>query len=161
MSIADWDSETMPVASALDAPADVPAEPREGEPKLPEHQLVPRPDLAGKRLVCPGQPDIYLIDPKGFRRLIPCHSTYCRLFRDWRGIIDDRALFDIAAGPQLARGTLLIQGDASEQLYLLDDARKRPITSREIIDKYWFNWDRLSLVRQILVDILPTGDIWE
>jgi hypothetical protein len=29
------------------------------------------------------------------------------------------------------------------------------------MDKYWFNLDRVSLVRKVLVDVLPVGEIWE
>jgi hypothetical protein len=159
MSIGHCDSETLRAARPIDgAPRHEPAPCPEPAPR-PE--LRARPEFAGYRLVCPGRSDIFLVDPEGFRRRIPSHSTYCRLFRDWRGIVDARDLFEIAQRPDLARSTLVIRGDGSGTLYLLDDGRKRLITSRAVIEKYWFNEDRISLVRQVLVDILPNGEIWE
>jgi hypothetical protein len=63
--------------------------------------------------------------------------------------------------PALPQAPLLLTSDSADSIYLLDDGRKRLVTSREVMDKYWFNLDRVSLVRKVLVDVLPVGEIWE
>ena len=156
MSITNPDSEPTRGPGALRAPETVQAERGRETAKV-----APRPELAGYRLVYPGQSDVYLVDPAGFRRRIPNRATYCRLFRDERGIVSTRELVEIAQRPGLATGTLLLTSDSADSIYLLDEGRKRLVTSRQVMDKYWFNLDRVSLVRKILVDVLPVGEIWE
>ena len=127
----------------------------------PEAAPLPRPELAGYRLVYPGETEIYLVDPAGFRRRIPNRETYARLFRDGRGVVTTREVREVARHPDLAQSTLLLSAELADSVYLLDDGRKRLITSSQVMDKYWFNWDRVSLVRRALVDALPNGEIWE
>jgi hypothetical protein len=121
----------------------------------------PRRDLAGHRLVRPGHPEIYLIDPNGYRRRIPNHTTYSRLFRNWSGIDDELHLDEIALGPELTTGTLLVRGNASDVIYLLDQGRKRLVTDAAAMDKYWFNWSRIFPVRQAVIDRIPQGTDWD
>jgi hypothetical protein len=156
MSTTNPDSETTRAPGALRAPETVHTDRGREAAKV-----APRPELAGYRLVYPGQSDVYLVDPAGFRRRIPNRATYCRLFRDERGIVCTRELVEIAQRPGLATGTLLLTSDSADSIYLLDDGRKRLVTSRQVMDKYWFNLDRVSLVRKVLVDVLPAGEIWE
>jgi len=111
--------------------------------------------------VIPGQPHVYLIDPAGYRRRVASHATYDRLFRDWRGIVDTSDLERLAERPPLTSGSLLVRGDASARIYLLDEGRKRFIPSDAAMDKYWFNWARICVVRQVLIDHVPLGDAWE
>jgi len=67
----------------------------------------------------------------------------------------------MAERPPLASGSLLVRGDASARIYLLDDGRKRLIPSDTVMDKYWFNWGRICVVRQVLIDHVPTGELWD
>jgi hypothetical protein len=127
----------------------------------PQAALLPRPELAGYRLVYPGETEVYLVDPAGFRRRIPNRETYSRLFRDGRGVVTTREAREVARRPDLAQSALLISAELDDSIYLLDDGRKRLITSSQVMDKYWFNWGRVSLVRRALVDALPNGEIWE
>jgi hypothetical protein len=121
----------------------------------------PRRDRAGHRLVSPGHPEIYLIDPDGYRRRVPNHTTYNRLFRNWSGIDDEAQLDEIALGPELTTGTILVRGDASDAIYLLDQGRKRLVTDAAVMDKYWFNWSRIFAVRQAVIDRIPPGADWD
>ncbi|HEV3194185.1 MAG TPA: hypothetical protein VGY54_26955, partial [Polyangiaceae bacterium] len=121
----------------------------------------PRRALAGRRLVSPGHSEIYVVDPDGFRRRIPNHTTYNRLFRNWSGIDDEPNLHEIAIGPELTTGTILVRGDAADAIYLLDQGRKRLVADAAAMDKYWFNWSRIFAVRQAVIDRIPPGADWE
>ncbi|MDP9002819.1 MAG: hypothetical protein M3O46_22245 [Myxococcota bacterium] len=120
----------------------------------------PRPDLAGRRLVRPGHAEVYVIDPQGYRRRIPNHTIYNRLFRSWSGIADDPSLAEISSRPQLTTGTVLIRGDASARIYLLDEGLTRLITDATVMDKYWFGWTQILVVRQELIEHIPAGPDW-
>jgi hypothetical protein len=121
----------------------------------------PRRDIAGRRLVSPGHPEVYLIDPDGYRRRIPNHTTYNRLFRNWSGIDDEARLKEIAMGPELTTGTILVRGDTADAIYLLDQGRKRLVADAAVMDKYWFNWNRIFAVRQAVIDRIPPGTDWD
>jgi len=156
MSTPNPDSETMRAAGALPA-----REAAGAKRDRPQAVFVPRPELAGYRLVYPGETDVYLVDPAGFRRRIPNRVTYSRLFRDGRGVVTTREAREVAQRPDLALSALLFSPELAAAIYLLDDGRKRLITSSQVMDKYWFNWGRVSLLRRALVDALPNGEIWE
>ena len=153
MSTPECDSETTHIAAAI-----------EGRPDRGVARAglggVARVELSGKRLVRPGRPDVYLVDPAGYRRRVPNHTTYSRLFRDWQGIVDSHDLDDLAEGPPLKSATILVRGDAEARIYLLDDGRKHLIPSTTVMDKYWFNWGRICVVRQVLIDHIPIGEAW-
>jgi hypothetical protein len=153
MSSPECDSESMRVA--------VTAMPQVASAAHPVTAPHPRPERSGSRLVRPGRPDVYLVDPSGYRRRIPNHTTYNRLFRDWRGISDSNDLEEIAEGPALKSATILVRGDGAARIYLLDDGRKHFIPNDTVMDKYWFNWGRICVVRQILIDHVPEGDPWQ
>jgi hypothetical protein len=150
----DFDSATMRAAEKRTETGSRPGTRRAVRP-------APRPDLSGCRLARPGWPDIYLVEPAGYRRRILNQATYDRLFRDWSGIIDVLDLENIAERAPLDANTMLIQGDADETIYLLDGHVRRALTHRSVMEKYWFNWDRVSLVRQRLVEQVPLGEPWE
>ena len=150
----ECDSETTRVAKSV-AQAKVAARIRGATTPCPQ------PIMAGYRLVRPGKPDIYLVDPAGYRRRIPNHTVYCRLFRSWHGIIDVHALDDIAEGAPFAVDTRLVRGDDSYAFYILDGSRKRALANEAVLDKYWFDRGGVALVPQRLVDDMPTGELWE
>jgi hypothetical protein len=152
MSSPECDSDTMRVADAGEAR-------RAGKARLGRGGD-PQPERAGSRLVSPGRPDVYVVDPAGYRRRVANHSTYDRLFRDWRGIVDASDLDEMAERPPLTSASLLVRGDASALIYLLDEGRKRLIPNDAVMNRYWFNWGRICVVRQILIDHVPAGDVW-
>ena len=120
----------------------------------------PLPSLAGRRVMCPGDADIYLMDPQGYRRRIANHTTYNRLFRDWSSIIDLN-LRRIAQRAALAPGTLLVRADRSDTVYLVDAGRRRRISNGAVMDKYWFNWLEVCVMLEPLVERIPMGREWE
>lgn len=122
--------------------------------------LAPRPDLAGRRVVLPGYADIHLVDPEGYRRCIPNPTTYNRLFRSWDGICDEPGLARIALRRELTLATVLVRGDASGRIYLLDEGMKRLIVSHAVMDKYWFSWSLIHVVKQALVDRIHSAADW-
>jgi len=154
MSSSDCDSETMRAAKLAREPAEVAA--RIQQITGPS----PQPGLSGYRLVRPGSPAVYLVDPAGYRRRIANHTTYNRLFRSWHGIVDTCNLEEIAEGIPIAHGTILVRGDAGGEIYVLDEGHKRALASEAVMDKYWFNWGRVSVIRQVLIDHVPSGDVW-
>ncbi len=120
-----------------------------------------RGDLVGRRLRRPGQHRVYLVDPAGYRRRVPDDEVYNRVFRDWSGIAEDIDLDDVPSRPPLTSATMLVRGDASSAAFLLDQGRKRLVTSSASMKKYWFDTERVHVVRQVLIDHFPVGHDWE
>ena len=120
----------------------------------------PRPDLAGLRVKSPNAPQVYLIDPDGYRRWIPNPPTYNNLFRDWNGIITDIDTNEISEASPLTDGAVLARGIGTAPVYLVSNGMKRWITSPTAMDKYYFNWNTVVQIPSILVDSIPTGSPW-
>lgn len=124
----------------------------------------PRPDLAGSKVRVAGRTPIYVIDQLGYRRLIPFPLTFMNLFKDesvFQGVVVASSVAEIPEGPALDEGALLVRGRCSERIYLLDQGRKRPISSQAIMDKYDFDEESVVVVPQILIDAVPEGKPWE
>ncbi len=142
------------------------AEPKELEVKTtfedvtvgiePKTMLEPRPDLNGLRVKSPASDAIYLID-EGYLRWIPNPKTYNNLFRDWNGIIVDIDIHDIPKSDPISDGAILARPSNETPVYLIDNFMKRHITSNAVMDKYYFDWDRVYAVPRILLDFIPTG----
>ena len=123
-----------------------------------------RPDLAGCKVRVTGKTPIYVIDRRGYRRLIPFPLTFMNLFKDhevFQGILVADGILDIAEGPALDDGAILIRGMHSEDIYLMDKGRKRIISSARIMDKYGIDEASVTVVPQILVNSVPAGEVWE
>src|SRR5579863_287731 len=86
----------------------------------PASATIPRPELAGSRRCLPGSISIYVIDSDGYRRAIPNSLTYNRLFRGWQGVVDDPFLERLPQHPALSTSVMLVRGDLSTMLYILD-----------------------------------------
>lgn len=133
------------------------------EPKLgitPAAMPGPRPDLAGLRVKLPTQPQIYLIDPDGYRRWIPNPVTYNNLFRDWNNVVVDIAINEIPESSALTDGAILARADGAAPVYLISNGIKRWITSPAAMDKYYFSWDRVYVLPHVMVDFIVTGPSW-
>jgi hypothetical protein len=124
---------------------------------VPATTLRPRPDLAGLRMKTPNHPEVYLIDPDGYRRWIPNTATYNNLFRGWDGIISDIDVDEIALGPALTDGAALAKADNNAAVYLVSNNMKRWIVSSAAMDKYDFNWQRIYVLPHVFIDFIPTG----
>src|SRR5947209_17703808 len=121
-----------------------------------------RPDLAGCKVRVTGKTPIYVIDSKGYRRMVPFPLTFMNLFQDhavFQGVLVAEGVADMAEGLDLDDGAILVRGMFSEDIYLMDKGRKRPITSASIMDKYGFDEASVVGVRQILVDSAPMGEL--
>lgn len=116
-----------------------------------------RPDLNGYRVRVPGQAAIYLID-RGKRRHIPNPETYNNLFRNWDGIVGDINVPEITEDAPLASGSALIQGQGRAEVYLLDQGKKRHILSPAVMDRYYFDWQKIHHVPGNVIDSIPSAD---
>lgn len=121
------------------------------------------PELAGSKVRVTGTTPIYVIDRKGFRRLIPFPLTFLNLFKDAAvlQVLVSTSVADMSEGPPLDDGAVLVRGKGSERIYLVDGGKKRLITSQEVMDKYEFSEESVVVTPQILVDAIPDGEIWE
>src|SRR5256714_12884367 len=111
-----------------------------------------RPDLAGCKARVTGKTAIYVIDRRGYRRLIPFPLTFMNLFKDhevFQGVLVADGISDIAEGPALDDGAILIRGIRSEDIYLMDKGRKRLISTASTMDKYGFGEASMNVVHQI------------
>ena len=113
-----------------------------------------RPDLNGMRVKQPNQDHIYLID-EGKKRHIPDPTTYNNLFRSWE-YFEDLDVNDIETGTSITPGAVLVSGDATPHVYLIDGGCKRHVTSPAVMDKYHFRWPTQP-VPQAVIDAIPTG----
>ncbi len=129
-----------------------------------EPVAIPCPEFAGYKVRQRGKTPVYVIDRDGYRRLVPFPSTFINLFKDsalTKDLVVADMVEDIAEGPALDDGALLIRGISSETIYLLDHGMKRPIASSSVMEKYGFNQHCVVVVQQILINAIPTGDVWE
>ena len=126
----------------------------------PKMYLTPRPDLSGLRVKLPNHPEIYLIDPEGYRRWIPNPATYNNLFRNWDGVVTDIDIGEIAMSAPLSNGAILARAASTAPVFLVSNGIKRWITSPPVMDKYYFNWNRIYVVPDVLVNFIPAGPNW-
>lgn len=129
----------------------------------PCNLAIPHPDLAGCKVRIRGTTPIYLVDPDGYRRFVPFPLTFMNLFED-RSLLQTLVYSGaarIAEGPPLDNGAVLLRGSSCERIYLLDQGRKRLITSQQVMDKYGFSEGGIVVVPKILMDAVPDGEIWE
>jgi hypothetical protein len=97
----------------------------------------------------------YLID-QGVRHLIPDELTFNNLFTGWDIITtyDDLAFID--EGAPLSSGAILVRGEGVAT-WLVTNGVKRPINSEEIMSRYHFDYKKIVLVPQILLDAANVG----
>ena len=121
----------------------------------------PRPELAGLRLRIPQRPEIYLVDPEGFRHWVPDPYTYNRLFRDWSGVHDDPDLLEIADAGSLSHGATLIRADGTAPVYFVSTGTKRWVVNPAVMDKCNFNWPAGGdVVAPAVTDAIRNGLPW-
>jgi len=113
-------------------------------------------EFNGLRVKLPGHPAVYLVDG-GYRRWIPNPETYNNLFRDWNNIIDEMTVANIPIGSNISDGAVLAKSYDDAAVFLVDQGKKRLITSPEAMDKYYFSWKRVYQIPNILLDSISTG----
>src|SRR2546423_798713 len=116
--------------------------------------MAKRPDLAGRRIKDPAGPQVYLIDDDGTKRWIPDPPTYNNLFRDWNGIEEVADTNTIDNGRNITEGAVLAKSQ-QPAVYLIDNGMKRWVTSPGVMDKFYFSWDKIQVVPQVLLDFIP------
>jgi len=75
--------------------------------------------------------------------------------------MDAPDLDDIAERPPLGPGTVLVRAGSSDTIYLLDEGRRRRITSAAVMDKYRFDCKQVFVIRHVVLDRIPLGAEWE
>ena len=117
-----------------------------------------RHDLDGLRLAKPGDPTIYLMD-QGRKRGITDPMTYNGLFRDWNTVVQDVDVNEIDNGPVVDPRNILVQGYGEATIYLLDQGKKRGITSPATMDRYDFSWYKVHHVPVALLQQINDGPV--
>ncbi len=138
--------------------------PMEFVDRAPTTDSVAQPKLAGRKVRVRGMSAIYVIDGQGYRRLVPFPLTFMNLFADraaFHDILVSDDIADIAEGPALDDGAILVRGTHSEGVYLLDKRRKHLIAGRDVMARYDFEDKNVVVVPQIVLDSIPAGEDWQ
>ena len=138
----------------------VPAEPIPLSVGVSPQVVQPNNDYNGYRVKSDDRPEIYLV-LFGLRRWILSPNDYNNLFRDWNGVLrfPKQSTLDatIPASGSLTPGVLLAKGAASAPIYLITDNLRMWVTSPQVMDKYYFAWNRVVVVPDNLVTSIPLG----
>lgn len=118
-----------------------------------------RPDLNGIQLRNPGNGKIYWVD-EGRIRHITNMQVYTNLFMPKTvPVIDAESIS--AGSPVNANNRLVRCGESNHRLkdrvYLLDQGRKRHISSPAVMDKNSFNWKAISNIACPALASIPDG----
>jgi hypothetical protein len=116
-----------------------------------------RPDLAGLRIKDPVGPRVYLIDDDGTKRWISDVPTYNALFRDWNGIENIAGTNTIDDGADITVGAVLAKSNQFANVYLIDNGMKRRISNPAVMDKFYFAWNKIQVVPEVVLDFIPSG----
>lgn len=119
--------------------------------------MATRPDLAGLRIKDPVGAKVYLIDNDGRKRWIPDPPTYEALFRDWNGIESVADTNTIDDGADITAGAVLAKSRQFANVYLIDNGMKRRISSPAVMEKFYFAWDKIQVVPDVVLDFIPSG----
>lgn len=115
-----------------------------------------RTDLNGVRIKSPSDSRIYLVD-NGVLRHIPNPETYNNLFRNWDNIVIDPHIDQISMGHPISNGAILAKSATYDNVFLIDEGTKRWITSPSTMDKYNFDWGKVFILPNILLQSIPNG----
>lgn len=116
----------------------------------------PQPEFNGRRAKGTGRLAIYLVD-RGYLRHVPNPETYGNLFPDWEGLDETQDVLELPLGKPIDDGAILAQAEGEDQVYLVERGVKRPLASREILKKYYFDEKKIKKVPKILLLSLVTG----
>lgn len=100
------------------------------------------PNLNGARVKSGAS--IYLIDD-GMARHIPDPQTYNRLFRAWDQYADLN-LSSFRVGPSISSRAFLMRADGRPEVYFVEYGTKRWISTPQVMERYYFNWDAVRVV---------------
>lgn len=119
---------------------------------------VPRPDLAGMRVISYPSGAVSVVNPEGMLQHIPNSGTYNKLFKNWDNLVR-MDISTIYVSFPLSGDAALIKG-ATADVYLLSNGMKRPITEAAM-GKYNFEWRNIETYPQYMLDSIPTGRLWQ
>jgi len=113
----------------------------------------------GVRIKHPNNKGVYIID-RGCKRYLQ-QDEYERLFRDWNGIEPVLLVNNFQDGERIPDDAFLISTQEGG-VYFLDriDGQlvKRAVTSKELFDKYHFNWGAIYKIPNPIIVLIPDGD---
>ena len=120
---------------------------------------IPHPELNGHIYHVDGNPDIYWIDG-GLARHIVDEPTYHGVFGDSPHNETNDLLGEIEVGVPLGAGTMLIRAANWKEIYLLDQHKKRFITSPAAKSGYQLN-GHVHGLSPYVVESIPDGTEFE
>ena len=115
-----------------------------------------RDDLDGSLLTPPNGGPVYLV-MFGELHWIPNPGTYDNLFTSWDVIVKSTDLPSIDRGFDFSNGALLVRGVGSAPVYLVTGQSRFWVTSPDAMTKYHFNWNKVDVVPDTLVNAIPQG----
>jgi|WetSurMetagenome_2_1015567.scaffolds.fasta_scaffold11243_6 hypothetical protein len=110
-------------------------------------------------LLVTNKPDgkVFSIFPGNIFMYIPNAETFNNLFRDWNRIIGLN-LSGSEIIMNLSNGAVLASGNIDNKVYLISNNEKRWIQSSAIMDKYYFSWNNIYVIPQVIIDSIPNGN---
>lgn len=120
-------------------------------------QSTPDPSVEGKRIKGDKEDAIYLVLGLKLRH-IANPTVYEALFGSgkWNFETIPQAFVDVyPKGSALDQRTPLVKG-FDDPVYLIDEGKKRWITSPDVFNRYGFSWDKITSVGSV-VDLIPSG----
>lgn len=117
-----------------------------------------RPDLNGSCFRAPGSLlGIWLID-QGYRRAFTSSTVFWQVYASVNHVRDYLDLIEIPQGPNIPPDFSLITYPGPGTVYLLDNGRKRPISSYTVfINKYSFDPTKIRRFPRSIIDVIPGG----
>ncbi len=79
------------------------------------------------------------------------------MFRDWNGVEEVIDINDIDQGPNISDGAILAKDPNLAPVYLIDNGQKRWVTSPAVMDKFYFSWNAIQSVPNIVLSFVPSG----
>ncbi|HKR23206.1 MAG TPA: hypothetical protein VJS17_11455 [Pyrinomonadaceae bacterium] len=116
----------------------------------------PMPELNGLILQLPGAAPLYLV-LNAYRCWIPDPQTLQNLFIPGATITPSINIGVVSEGAALTSGAVLVQGDASPQVYLVSNGVKMWIPDEATLNRYQFSKAQIQIVPQVVIDFLPNG----
>jgi hypothetical protein len=114
----------------------------------------------GYRVKADDDPKIYLV-MFGLRHWIPGERTYNNLFRDWSGVLrfptTDALREVIPETVSLTAGACLAKSSDRDLIYLINENRRLWVSSPAVMDKFYFDWDKVVVVPDNIISSIPLG----
>jgi len=116
----------------------------------------PAPQLNGTLQKDPNAPPVYSVI-NGLLCWIPDLQTMSNLIAPPPTINPNQNLAEIAVGTPLTSGAVLVKGDVDDSTYLVSNGVKMWIPTETIFGNYQFNWAKVVVVPQIVINSIPDG----